>query len=178
MIGLVGLLILDIDLISNIDELYLSISGTSIRTSAIVELICLILMILFILIFFIFLNNEDLLFITIIAISFYYTAAILYVVYLILLLSDQTDNTCTEIRNNVESYVTSLFIDPLLKRAVKKHGLRIPNLTSYETLLEMIIDENCDYDSGTRWIFIIATFPTLLLVAISFCSCFLPLCLD
>ena len=95
-----------------------------------------------------------------------------------MILGEQTQETCTNHKTAGQHFVNSNDNDPMILIAVKKHGLKLPNLTAYTFLINMIIEENCQMDANTRWIFIALSFPSIVLLPLSMVTCFIIPCID
>ena len=178
MIGLVGLLLVDWNIMENLDEFYISLSDTSIRSDCTVEFYLIIIMIIFILLFYIFLLDDDYMVGAIISLSLYYCCAVAVVLFSVFILVDQSQEDCSMAKIKGEEFLSTYFNGPVLIRGVKMYGLRLSNLTDYSTLISIVVDDNCQFGNTLRWVFIGFASPTIFLVVFSFFSCFLPLCLD
>jgi len=170
LVGLIGLVIVECYLITNIDDFYIYLSGSTVYSDSKIVMIVMVLMIIFSIIFYAFLFYDDIFVvgtISIVALACYIFCSVAFFIFQITILSDQTTEYCGIYKEKGYQMIDILISENTLIWGMKVHGLKLNSLTNYSSLITTVVDENCKLGIKVRWGFIVATFPTFLL-ALSF----------
>jgi len=148
--GLIGFLVLDITLLAKMSSAYITYSGSSIMRDARWEMWLCIGLLFFATLALLTVWDDDTIGIAICAWVFFFMIGVAFLIFMIRILSSQTDTTCNEKRSFILTNKPSNYntFDMLLLR--KEMGIKIGNTTDVDTMLTNLVDDYCDFDYNSR----------------------------